>query len=197
MNETAIAGWDDVIQGFDVDLPSHRLTYNNTVECPIFLIVEPQCVTVSLGDQQVLGWQRDYIFGPFLSGTGHHLSSYGNNHIFWNGFASLVLFTRTIILGFSDYFIYFGIHFWNILQYFFCQETHFTMKEGTNGLTHNGHLYITYIITHKQLPLQKGDGQEKFRFRTGNNTLWCVIRYVIQNLMHSVNQQPTYDTLLP
>lgn len=45
MNETAIVEGMDVIQGFDGDLPSHRLTW-----LPTLLSAhqqKPQCVTVS------------------------------------------------------------------------------------------------------------------------------------------------------
>lgn len=42
----------------------------NTVDCPLSQPQKPQYVTIPCGDQQVLGWQRDYV-GPLLSWSGH------------------------------------------------------------------------------------------------------------------------------
>ena len=93
----------------------------NTVECPISQQQKPQYVTISWGDQQVLGWWRDWTSSIREWAS---IYPYGNNHIFWNGLAFPGAFTSTTILGFSNYFIHF-VHHWDIpYNFFFLVKEH-------------------------------------------------------------------------
>ena len=103
MNKTTIAEGIDVIQGFEMDLPSHRLTWLLTPLSAQFLngrnpnmLPFPRRLTSP--------WMTEGLQWTFSIRDLASICPYGNNHIFWSGFASTGDFTRTIILGFSNYF---------------------------------------------------------------------------------------------
>lgn len=151
-----------------MDLSSHRLTWLPTLLSAQFLNSRNPNMS-PFPRRPTSPWITEGLQWTFSIRDWASICLYGNNHIFWNGFASPGAFTRTIILGFSNYFIYF-VHLWNIPYNISSgQETHFTMKKvTTNGLMTMGlPVLITYIITHKQLPLQKG-GMAYERFRSGD-----------------------------
>ena len=146
MNKITIVEGMDGTQGFDMDLPSHRLTWLPTLLSAQFLNGRNPNMS-PFPRRPTSPWITEGLQWIFSIRDWASVCPYGNNHIFWNGFASPGAFTRTIILGFSNYFIHF-VHLWIILYNISSgQETHFTVKEVWQRIhIHGIHLYTLYHI---------------------------------------------------
>ena len=119
---------DGCYLGFDVDLSSHRLTWLPTLLSAQFLNSRNPNMS-PFPRRPTSPWITEGLQWTFSIRDWASICLYGNNHIFWNGFASPSAFTRAIILGFSNYFIHF-VHLWIILYNISSgRETHFTVKE--------------------------------------------------------------------
>ena len=132
----------DGTQGFDMDLPSHRLTWLPTLLSAQFLNGRNPNMS-PFPRRPTSPWITEGLQWIFSIRDWASICPYGNNHIFWNGFASPGAFTRTIILGFSNYFIHF-VHLWIILYNISSgQETHFTVR----GVTKNPYPWYSPLHT--------------------------------------------------
>lgn len=107
----------------------------NTVECPSSQQQKPQYVTISWGDQQILGWQRDYI-GPLPSGGGHQFILMEIIKYSGMDLPSLVLLPVPPSLDFliTLYTLYI-IEISHTIFFFWSRNTFHSERGKTNGLT--------------------------------------------------------------